>query len=111
MKMKRGFILGLTLALAFTLTLGFPGGSPAQPSNSGASKPATGQDYRTGYYDSSNYYPGAYCSGSMGPGYGYYGSPRSGDYGSRSWSWGSCGPRGPINSGYTRGYRGGWGCW
>jgi hypothetical protein len=112
MKTHTWLILGLALVLALTLTIGLPGASQAQQSDPAGSYGPAVQGYDSGYYGyNGSRYTGTYCP--MGSGYGYYGPARQGhrDYDSRSWSRGHRGARGPGNSGYARGYRGGWGCW
>jgi hypothetical protein len=109
MNIRNWLLLGLALVLALTLTVGLPGGSQAQQKHPAASYGPAGQNNASGYYtyNGSGY---AYCP--MGPGYGYS-PPANRNYrnnGSRTWGQGYQGAWCPWNSGYARGYRGGWGC-
>lgn len=113
MKTRNWLILSLALMLAFTLTMGIPGGAQAQNNVPEVSYDSAGQNFASDYYGyNGSTYAGSYCP--MGPGYGYYGPARQGyrNYDSRSWGRGHRDARGPWNSGSARGYRGGWGsCW
>lgn len=107
MNVRNWSILGLDLVLAFTLTVGLPGGAQAQQNDPAAAYGP--QDYAGGYYGNGGY---AHCP--MGPGYGYSAPINQNyrHYASRSWNKGYRSDWGPWNSGYARGYRSGWGyCW
>lgn len=108
MKLRNRLILGLALVLALSISM--PGGAQAQQIGPADSYGLAGPDYGSGYYNHpAPDYAGPYCP--MSPG--YY-RPRQGyqNYDSRPWGQSRRGSRGPWNSGYAGGYRGGWGyCW
>ncbi len=113
MMMRKWLVLGLALALAFTLTVGLPDGAQAQNNVPALSYDSAGQNYASDYcgYNGSSY-TGFYCP--MGSGYGYSPPAPQGyrNHGPRSWNKGYRGAWGPRHTGYAGGYRGGWGsCW
>lgn len=111
MKSHKWLILGLALALVFTITIGVPGVSRAQQNSPAVSNNTAAPGYAKGSYDKngSGY---AYCPES--PGYGYsartYRNYRHN--GSRNWGRGYRGDWCPGDNGYARGYRNSRGnCW
>ncbi len=100
MNARNWSILGLAMVLAFTLTVGLPGGAQAQQNHPAANY--SPQDNAGGYYGNGGY---AYCP--MGPGYGYSAPANQNyqHYASRTWNKDYRGAWCSWNSGYPRGYR------
>lgn len=106
MNVRNWSILGLSLVLAFTLSVGLPGESQAQQNDPAATYSPPAQD-ANGYYGYGDY---AYCP--MGPGYSVPATQNNRHYATRSGNRDYRGAWCSWNSGYSRGYRNGGGyCW